>query len=92
MSDWYIKNISSEVKQEIKEKARERGLSIAKYLEFIHLGEVFADHLQNYSKKPEWPKEYKISLKPSSKRKLEQKALENGFNLSKYLEYLASCT
>lgn len=82
---WEIRNISDDTIRIIKGKAKERGLTVGRFLDWHFSGEV--EYVG--SKKPDRRKEYKVKMSEKAMENLKCKALESGFNVSKYLEYLA---
>jgi predicted DNA binding CopG/RHH family protein len=83
---WEIRSVSDETINVIKHKAKERGLTIGQFLDWHFTGEV--EYIG--AKKPEFRKEYKLIISQAAMEKLKRKAISKGFNVSKYLEYLAN--
>lgn len=84
--NWQVRSVADSTIDEIKSRAKNRGLSIGQYLDWHFTQDIDMVRYDSSKKK----KEYKICLSVDAMNSLKRLAANEGYGVAKYLEALAN--
>jgi predicted DNA binding CopG/RHH family protein len=86
--NWQVRSVNDSTIDEIKSRAKNRGLSIGQYLDWHFTQDI--DMVRYDSSKKE--KEYKICLPVDAMNNLKRLAANEGYGVAKYLQNIVTKT
>lgn len=80
--NWQVRSVNDSTIDEIKQRAKNRGLSIGQYLDWHFTKDIETVRYDSYKRE----REYKICMPAEVMNSLKRLAANEGYGVSKYLE------